>query len=127
MCRRTTSILASFTSAIVPLLCESLALSQQLIRLDYSTQPRFETAIAAIAVGMIFADEFAVAAAKRRAIGVGGEAEQLHRVMLLARKARIRGLAPRLVHPLPEPRAECDHRILEIGPARRQGIGRAHD
>src|SRR3546814_9408127 len=50
MCRRTTSILASFRSAIVPLLCESLALSQQLIRLDYSTQPRFETAIAAIAV-----------------------------------------------------------------------------
>src|SRR3546814_12617067 len=88
MCRRTTSILASFRSAIVPLLCESLALSQQLIRLDYSTQPRFETAIAAIAVGMIFADGFAVAAAKRRAIGVGGEAEQLHRVMLLARKAR---------------------------------------
>src|SRR3546814_10378102 len=86
MCRRTTSIRASSRSVIAPLLCESLALSQQLIGLDYSTQPRFETAIAAIAVGMIFADEFAVAAAQRRAIGVGGEAEQLHRVMLLARQ-----------------------------------------
>src|SRR3546814_12288719 len=95
MCRRTTSILASFRSAIVPLLCESLALSQQLIRLDYSTQPRFETAIAAIAVGMIFADAFALAAATRRAIGVGGEAEQLPRVMPLPPKARLRGLAQR--------------------------------
>src|SRR3546814_13391955 len=70
MCRRTTSIRASSRSVIAPLLCESLALSQQLIGLDYSTQPRFETAIAAIAVGMIFADEFAVAAAQRPAIGV---------------------------------------------------------
>src|SRR3546814_6459117 len=118
MCRRTTSILASFRSAIVPLLCESLALSQQLIRLDYSTQPRFETAIAAIAVGMIFADEFAVAAATRRAIGVGGAAEQLHRAMLLAPKPRSRGLAPRLLHPLPEPRADCLHPPLATGPSR---------
>src|SRR3546814_20081701 len=73
-----------------------------------------------MAVGMIVADEFAVAAAQRRAIGVGGEAEQLHRVMLLARQARIGRLAARLVHPLAKTRAERVHRILEIGPARRQ-------
>src|SRR3546814_12629406 len=69
---------------------------------------------------MIFADQFAVAAAQRRAIGAGGKAEQLHRVMFLARQAGIGRLAPRFVHPLPEARAECVHRILEIGPARRQ-------
>src|SRR3546814_1457879 len=40
--------------------------------------------------------------------------------MCLARQARIGRLAPRRVHPLPEPRAERIHWILEIGPARRQ-------
>src|SRR5690606_40617582 len=51
-------------------LCEDPALPQKLIGCDDLAEPRLVAAVAAVAIGVIFAHQLAVAAAQRRTVGL---------------------------------------------------------
>src|SRR5579859_1692222 len=80
-------------------------------------------AIAAVAIGVVAADELGIARPQRPAIGVDAEAEPLQGLAILAAQWAAIGahrlFGPRLLHPGAEARADRVERIAEIGPARR--------
>ena len=92
--------------------------AQQLIGLDHPLQPPFLAPVTAVAVGVVAADEFGIAAAQALAVGLRIETHHSERLALTRGEAGVflptGGTGPNVIGS----RTDCVERVVEIRPAR---------